>query len=117
VAECSVNTAFALLKGHNVNSGRTVNALVPEPEKFTIDFAVQYQRLVKRIMLTPSIQLLTVSKDKIYPIVINTCNTGAHVGVKCLKALENTGLGRIADKCFKRNHPDNNECEDRENMK
>jgi hypothetical protein len=84
-------------------------------KNFTLEHTMMYQRRVKKIMSTPKIQLSAVAKDKIYPIINNVA--GAQVGLDFLRGLENDGLGKIQEKSFKRYHPDDADCIDKENLR
>ena len=122
IVDVSVNTAFSLLRKQVKRSSSKVESKViksplPEPENFSIENAQQHQRLVKKIISQPTIPLSIVSRDKIYPVINGV--SGSQVGTKFLRGLQNIGLGQISpvSKTFKRCHPDDENCEDRDELK
>ena len=82
ITEYSVNSSFALLSYESCTKSkgdRPLNAFklpVPEPENFTMDYAVTNHKVVKKYLSTPSVPMSLVSWDKMYPIVQNS--TGKH---------------------------------------
>ena len=86
-----------------------------------MDYTVTNHKIVKKYLITPSIPMSLVSRDKMYPIVQNV--TGKHISNKFVKGMMNLGLGNISptSKSFKRfhhddeNYPDDENSPDREN--
>ena len=121
IVECSVDTAFSLLKSSKKVASKPgsskIKEQLPEPENFSIDFAQKHQRLVQRILSQPSIPLSVVSRDKIYPVINSV--SGSKVGNKFLLGLQHIGLGHISpvSKSFKRHHPKDDECHNRDEIR
>ena len=97
----SVQTSFALLPPEKPRNGtqkksepKAVKIPVPDPENFTMDYAVSNQKLIKRYLNVPNIPLSLVTRDKLYPIVNNV--QGAHVGTKFVNGLQSLGLGVLS---------------------
>ena len=120
----SLKTSFSLMPDH-IEQGRvgTSTALsriklpVLEPENFTIDYAIENCKIVKKYLCTPSVPLSQVSRDKMYPIVNNV--QGTAIGKKFVNGLKNIGLGFISPTCksFKRYDLEDSNCPDRESLK
>ena len=123
IAQYSVKTSFALMtdnithKRSGAVPSRSAKLPVPEPENFTIDYAVENAKLVRRYLSTPSVPLSMVSRDKMYPIVNN--QQGQTIGKKFVEGLRSIGLGYLSptSKSFKRYNPDDEKCPDRDNLR
>ena len=117
----SVSNAFALLPTKsrstcNKKAKEVRKTPLPEPENITLEHLVQYQKVTKQILQQENIPMSTISKNKIYPIVNNV--SGSHVANKFVKGLEKLGLGYVSpsSKSFKRYHPNDENCPDREGL-
>ena len=124
IVQYSVKTSFALVNENNMQRKGTAAAAsrssklpVPEPENFTMDYAVENSKIVRKYLSASSIPMSMVSRDKMYPIVNN--HQGQAVGKKFVEGLKNIGLGYISpsSKSFKRFHPDDENCPDRDNLR
>ena len=90
---------------------------VPEPENFTMEYLLAYIKVTRRILKKEEISVSAITRDKIYPH--SSDESGAHIARKFLFGLVVLGLGELFDngKIFKRYHPDDEFCADKDNLK
>ena len=83
-----------------------------------VDFLILHSHIVKRLCKKERIPLSTITRDNIYPVINK--EKSSEVANRFLNGLCNLGFGEITDekpKCFKRYHPDDMMCPDKENLK
>ena len=95
---------------------------VPSPDTMTIDFLITHLGHVKKFLSKEQTPLSAITENNIHP-VINKQKGKAHgkrfVEVVCklgLGHIESEGTGKNAKRVFKRHHPEDDECPDRENV-
>lgn len=88
---------------------------VPEPTEITIEYLMSYQSQVRNILRNNEIKINDITRMKSYP----TGKGGRLPALKFVKGLEINGLGKYLKETdsFKRFHPDDEECPDREEVK
>ena len=125
IVEHSVKTSFALMNdsvskpspGMKLKEMKTYKQPIPEPVNMTMDFLIPYTNFVNRICSEDKISLSVISRDNIYPVINK--EKGAEVAVKFVKGLCQFRFGKIMNektKCFKRYHPYDIDCPDKENL-
>ena len=117
-AFCLVPSKFATTEPAKPSSAKPVKKPpLPEPENLTIEYLQQYQKVTKRILQHEKIHLSKISKDKVYPIINDI--SGAHIANKFVNGLQRLGFGAVTPtaKHFKRYHPDDAGCPDRESLR
>ena len=122
IVNYSNENAFSLLPTHPSHNQRKVKPKdlkmpLPEPENLTIEYLQHYQKVTKPFLQHKKIPLVAMSKDKIYPVVNNL--SGSHIATKFVNGLQHLGFGIIspASKTFKRYHPDDENCPDKDGLR
>ena len=86
-----------------------------------IDFLIKHHLVLKRIFKSEKLPLSTISGNNMYPVI--NAEKGTDVAKRFVNGLCSVGLGEVIvdqetkQKCFKRFHPDDEDCPDKENLK
>ena len=120
IVEYSIQNSIAMLSNNSESSVSTKNAKssLPSPQNLTVDFLIPHSAAVKRVLNNDTTLMADISRFKMYPIINDVKN--ASVGESFVKGLENLGFGKIilsnGRKMFKRYHPCDANCPDKENL-
>ena len=102
-------------------SSRHSKVPMSDPEKFSLDYVMDSNPIkVKKLLSVPQVKLRNVSGNKMYPSVPDTdTRDGAMIARNWLQGLVVLGLGEIdkASKVFKRYHPDDPKCHDKDGLR
>ena len=105
----------------NQSRSRLLKVPMPAPENFTFDYVMDSNPTkVKNLLSVPQVKIRNVTGNKMYPSVPDTdTRDGAQIARNWLQGLVVLGLGEVdkASKVFKRFHPDDPNCHDREGLR
>ena len=88
---------------------------IPQPEAMTMEWAIAHRIKVAKLLSKEQTPLATISGNTMYPVVNN--QKGGHLARDFVNGLVHLGLGKIVNGSFKRINPDDEECDNREDVR
>ena len=117
----SNSTSFFLIeKFGEFKSGKmkTIKQGIAQPDNMNMDFLMQHNHIVKRIIKSEKMPLSDITRDNVYPVINK--EKGAKVASRFINGLCCLGFGEITGdkkRNFKRYNPEDKDCPDKENLK
>ena len=118
VIKYSVDTSMVIIKKMEKQIKRHVSGIklpVPEPADITLEYLINNQTHVRNILKEDETKIKDITRMKTYP----NQSGGRVPALKFVKGLAANGLGKYSPNsdAFKRFHPNDVACPDRENVK
>jgi hypothetical protein len=115
ITKFCVSNSMIIIRKNEQSKFKKDKGDVPEPSEITIEYLMSYQSQVRNILRNNEIKINDITRMKCYP----TGKGGRLPAIKFVKGLEINGLGKYSKEAdsFKRFHPDDEECPDRDEVK